>query len=60
VTTRPWPKARTIVCASAPDVPHGVGHNRVCVCHCQWCTAERAGMATDAPPQFTLDLQEAA
>jgi len=37
-----WPKARGVVCFSAKGVPHGEGHNRVCVCRCQWCVAERA------------------
>lgn len=39
-----WPKARDVVCHSAEGVPHGEGHNRVCVCHCQWCKAERDGI----------------
>lgn len=29
-------------CVKAPDVPHGEGHNKVCVCQCPWCILERA------------------
>ena len=45
-----WPKARDVVCFSAKGVPHGEGHNKVCVCRCQWCVAERDG----PPPQGDL------
>jgi hypothetical protein len=52
-----WPKARDVVCFSAKGVPHGEGHNRVCVCGCQWCRAERAqapALPEAAPAQGDL------
>ena len=44
------PKARQVVCHSNLDVPHGVGHNKVCRCSCQWCVRERA-MEAAGPAQ---------
>lgn len=35
------PRPKGWRCASNPNVPHGVGHNRVCVCQCSYCVAER-------------------
>lgn len=49
------PKARQIVCASNLAVPHGMGHNRVCVCQCQWCKRERATLER-GPEQSELAL----
>ena len=37
---------RRKVCYSAAGIPHGVGHNAVCVCNCRWCREER-----DAAPE---------
>jgi len=50
-----WPKARNVVCYSAKGVPHGEEHNRVCVCNCQWCRAERT--AQPEQMQLALDTQ---
>lgn len=37
------PRPKGVRCVSNPKVPHGVGHNRVCVCLCVCCVAEREG-----------------
>lgn len=39
---------RRHVCHSAMGVPHGEGHNAVCVCHCVWCVEERGEPASSA------------
>jgi hypothetical protein len=44
---------RRRVCASNPKVPHGVGHNAVCVCNCRWCREERADVVTSLEAWFT-------
>jgi hypothetical protein len=48
---RPFTAERKRVCVSAPLVPHGVGHNSVCICLCRWCVEERA---PSAPMQADL------
>lgn len=65
------PRPKGVRCVSNPYVRHGEGHNRVCVCLCAWCVAERQAMGeperapegTDglraAPEQFTLALEAA-
>ena len=35
------PAARKVVCFADWTQPHGEGHNRVCVCQCQWCKRKR-------------------
>lgn len=47
------PAARKIVCVSDWTKPHGEGHNRVCVCQCQWCKQERTMQGT-GPAQRDL------
>lgn len=39
------PPKRRKVCHADLSVPHGQGHNAVCVCGCQWCREERAMLA---------------
>ena len=39
-------RRREAVCATNRAVPHGVGHNSVCVCGCGWCVEERAAQDT--------------
>jgi hypothetical protein len=34
-----------IHCFRDPKKPHGVGHNRVCICGCEDCRRERAAGA---------------
>jgi hypothetical protein len=41
-----YPWGSMIHCFSNPKVPHGEGHNAVCVCMCEDCTRERA----EGPP----------
>ena len=49
----PFTAERKRVCASAPFTPHGEGHNKVCVCLCRWCVAERAPVEPDQRDLFT-------
>lgn len=65
------PRPKGVRCVSDPFRAHGDGHNRVCVCLCSWCVAERAAsagidavVAADAAPQgdamqFSLSLEAA-
>lgn len=42
------PRPEGVRCVSNPYAAHGEGHNRVCVCLCRCCVAERE------PAQLTL------
>lgn len=55
------PAARKVVCHSDWKTPHGEGHNRVCVCQCQWCRQERGmlGAVSSVVAQLSLFAEAA-
>jgi hypothetical protein len=54
-----WPAARDVVCVSNRGEPFDAGHNRVCVCRCQWCKAERDRLPAQADLFAALDNRAA-
>jgi hypothetical protein len=47
------PPDRRAICASNLNLPHGLGHNAVCICGCRWCVEERGA----APQGESTDVQ---
>lgn len=49
------PRPKHVRCVSDPYAAHGEGHNRVCVCLCVYCVAEREAGGVSVPPEQPTD-----